>query len=117
MVPQTQVEGSARGLQPYRKQRASRNAPLWRWNPCSLIGTTVNQAEAPLLLAISNNLYKGLVRLSRTAADCSLACWRWVAWIEALISDCKLLTCDGIRSDWEIIRSTRGPVTAREEVK
>ena len=56
VVPQTQVEGSAGGLQPYHKQRASRNAPLWRWNPCFLIGTAVNQAEVPLSLAISNNL-------------------------------------------------------------
>ena len=46
--PQLHVhkEGRLGGFQPYRKQRASLKASLWRTKPCSTIGTD-NQLEAP----------------------------------------------------------------------
>ena len=38
-----QIEGNP----PYRKQRASRNAPLWRANPVSAIGRVASHLDAP----------------------------------------------------------------------
>ena len=52
-LPQTHSAARRGGRQPYRKQRASLNAPLWREKPCSLIDRVVSQLEAPLSLAIS----------------------------------------------------------------
>ena len=42
-----QWDGRCGGRQPYRRQRASLKAPLWRANPCSSIGRVESQLEAP----------------------------------------------------------------------
>ena len=45
--PQTQWEGICGGRQPYRRHKASLNAPLCSANPCSEIGRAESQLEAP----------------------------------------------------------------------
>ena len=44
---QMQWEGKRGGRQPYLRQRASLNSPLWRAKPCSAIGRVDSQLEAP----------------------------------------------------------------------
>ena len=62
--PQIQWEGRCDGRQPYRKQRASRKAPLWRANLCSAIGRVESQLEAPFSADTVIALFKLLGRLS-----------------------------------------------------
>ena len=45
--PHAQVVGNLSGFHPYLRHSPSRNAPLWRLNPCSTIGRIVSQWEAP----------------------------------------------------------------------
>ena len=45
-----QCDGRFDGCQPYLRQSASLNAPLWRANPCSAIGRAVSQLDALSLL-------------------------------------------------------------------
>ena len=49
-LPQTQWEGKCGGHQPYHRQRASLRAPLWRVNPCFMMGRVESQVDAPFSL-------------------------------------------------------------------
>ena len=71
-LPQTHVVGNAGTGQPYRRQRASRNAPFGRANPWSAIGRAVSQLEAPFSLATS-----------LACCICSGRCW-WTSSAVAL---------------------------------
>ena len=53
LLSQTYCAGKSDGLQPYRRQSTSQNAPLWRANPCSAIDRTVSHVQAPFSWAIS----------------------------------------------------------------
>ena len=46
-LPQAQFTGTCAGSQPYLREMASLNALLRRVKPCSSIGRTVSQLEAP----------------------------------------------------------------------
>jgi len=47
VLPQTHVWGRLTGCQPNLKHKASRNSPLLKANPCSTMGSVVNQHDAP----------------------------------------------------------------------
>ena len=62
--PQVHKDGRLGGFQPYRKQRASLKAPLWREKPCSAIGNEDNQLEAPFQMMLQ-----------------SLSAYHWAYWL------------------------------------
>ena len=55
---QMQCDGRFGGCQPYLRQSASLNAPLWRAKPCSAIGRVVSQLDAPFSVAASMALFR-----------------------------------------------------------
>ena len=46
-LPHAQFTGTCAGSQPYLREMVSLNALLWSVKPCSSIGRTVSQLEAP----------------------------------------------------------------------
>jgi hypothetical protein len=67
-LPQMQWLGRCFGLQPYLRHRASRNSPLFRANPCSSMGLTDNQVDAPFSFASVTDLCWGMVNFAVTSS-------------------------------------------------
>ena len=59
VAPQTQVEGSRAGCQPYRNARPSRNSHFDKLNPCRLRGRHVSQLDAPASTAKVDGVLEG----------------------------------------------------------
>ena len=82
-APQAHFVGSLSGIQPYRKARASWNAPLCTEKPCSVSGRAVSQVEDPFSFARFTDLRKQsdrrLVRSLASSEYFSLMCFLTVA--------------------------------------
>ena len=82
-APQAHFVGSLSGIQPYRRARASWNAPLCREKPCSVSGRAVSQVEDPFSFARFTDLRKQsdrrLVRSLASSEYFSLMCFLTVA--------------------------------------
>ena len=83
-LPHGQWEGKLAGCHPYLIQRASLNACLERENPNSDRGMAVSQAEAPLSLDCSMEIYCDLVSFALMLSAKSSVDFRFLRWISFL---------------------------------
>ena len=111
---QTRCDGRRGGLQLYHKQSTSRNAPLWRANPCSVIGSAVNHVEAPSSYAISTAFSSELGRVVFKLLALLVLIW-WLSQRAArFASNCYSCASAGSSLDCSMMCFTRGAVTLWE---
>ena len=113
-LPQTHEDGRLGGRQPYRRQIASRKAPLCKAKPCSAIGRAESQLEAPFSLLTSMTLCRlfgsFFIRLSAAA----LFSLRLLFWASFLLCCCWDLVSGGHVDDCCRIRAVSGFVIFKE---
>ena len=79
--PQLQCDGEFLIAQPYRRERASRNAVLWRAKPWLSMGSAVSHVDAPFSWDSSMLRWRG-------AGSCS--CYSWLTALACCASRCEL---------------------------
>ena len=112
-----QWDGKWEGCQPYRyrRHRASRKAPLWRANPCSVMGRVASQLDASFSVDASIALFMLLGSLSfNSVAVVASRCLRSFTACSFALSCSAFASCGYV---WDCcrIRETRGAVICSDD--
>ena len=83
------------GRQPYLRQRASLNLPLWSVKPCSAIGRVDSQLEAPFSDDTSIALFSMLGSVDLRSAAAVSSCCLWRMWVFLLGFACFAFASGG----------------------
>ena len=111
--PQTHDCGVLRMSHPYRRCSASLNSPLFKKKPCSSIGVTVSQDDAPFSLARAICLFWSIERTLLSSFAWQMSLKRFELLMFFLASSVSSRLTDPFRF-WAVMRFTCGLVRVTE---